>query len=444
MFMVLEPIKTPLKDIGLARDENGKLWIRHSHFGVSLGYNKYLSLSDKSSTYICKCIKEFKAVRNIDGQNWLDLNLVVERVLPKFINNYLEYLRYRQSRYKSGANGHLTDAKTVSIILKERLSMYYSNKNIVNWRKGELGELIVADFSKKNGNHIRKPYPDYSSGATVFDFILTDINGNDILLEVKTQKAMLFGATQTPTYSFPCAVIDKYLTYAEAREVPAALAVVDPEAKKIFVGDLNKLNTQSYCDGYSFPLERDNETLDTDFRYFNQKQFNQVADIPPCKELSELRNLFGLPDESEPASVIVDSPKSKADEQPVEQFDSDVDPFEDHAEIEHVEDVQEAPPVDNTPPSDTTLTEDEQQKLSFAIAAEMDLQKYLLLVEEYICDFNTYMQGSPRVKETLNRNTKIGKLYDVFCEMHSCCIDIKNFFSEYKKNKRRLSDVQKS
>ena len=116
-------IKTPLADI-VTTTYQGKILIKQNTLTVAMGLSKDISPTDSR---LGKYINAFNAVTKIKSVRWLDVQKVVEGILPQFLNGYLGEIRGSPSRQQFCKNTPtfiFQNTKAVLDILKENFSMH--------------------------------------------------------------------------------------------------------------------------------------------------------------------------------------------------------------------------------------------------------------------------------------------------------------------------------
>lgn len=296
-FEKLLPIDTPLCSIARLRVE-GRVLVKQNDLTVAMGYNKWLSRSAKRGSGFGKYLKD-NIVEKVRGTNYIDQQILVEGVLPDFLNHFYGLINGQPSRLKL-FNGRVPEeiynqTKTVYEILKGELEMCY-DENSLEAKKGKVGERVVHNQIEYEGYEAQAhPFP-FPSGASTVDFAALKDSLIKFFAEAKVQRAFPFGAEYALCYSFPIDKIMDYVAFSKEHNAPVYLYVVDPIAGKTYYEDITKLLTSQTFGRLDFPHTFNSDKLGNCYR-FHQKQFSKNFPIQN-DDLFELCNLFELKQES--------------------------------------------------------------------------------------------------------------------------------------------------
>lgn len=292
-FEQIDTIQTPLAEIALLKDdERGALWIKQNQLTVAMGYNKYLS---KTHSRLGQFIMNAGALKKAGKVNMLNLQKVVEHVLPLYLKGFFGTLHGQPSRrqfFNNEPNTIYHHTVQLLEVLRGKLDMCY-DPNSLAVKKGALGEKIAKKcLEQLSGHALEKPNDTFTSGASIVDFVSHHANG-DIYYEVKTQIAYPYGIEKAMLYSFPTSRINAYKKYAEEHDVDIMLVIVDPSDGYIYEAPLDVLEELTTIDARQYPFDKYNEALGGEFHYWHREQFSRLIEISP-DELAELQKLFGI------------------------------------------------------------------------------------------------------------------------------------------------------
>lgn len=166
-------------------------------------------------------------------------------------------------------------------------------------KKGNCAEDIIQRHYENEGCDVEK-YPNpYSSGGSLFDFLVTFSDGIKFYVEAKAQIAFLYSPEKIPCYCFPKKRIDTYVTTAAEEGISAKLEVADPEIGWCVGGLLDSLLRERKIEGRTFPAVSFNNGLGALCYYFPRCHFD-FHYVIPRNDLIDFRKLYRLEDKPLP------------------------------------------------------------------------------------------------------------------------------------------------
>ena len=176
-------------------------------------------------------------------------------------------------------------------------------------QKGKLGEEIVRRFYEQRGAAVCRPDGIEDNDASLIDFHIepsSDGTVEEHLAEVKVRNVMSYAFGRYLCYTIPVSQAEMYKQYANDRNLPVFLWIVDPKAGKMYCGELAPwgLEATVSVDGKDFPF--DQQTKCGNMRFYHRRQFVEFSlDTRDIIKFEELQASF------EPNFIVSDAPQTE-------------------------------------------------------------------------------------------------------------------------------------
>lgn len=282
-------IETPLFNIE-ATTHNGRLLIKQNTLTQAMGLNKFLS---PTCSRLGQFINNSNALIWIKNVRWLDAQIVVEKILPQYLNGFLYEIRGSPSRQQFCKNDPVFISKstmTVLAILKETIMAY--DENSPQTKKGNIGEEIYCDYMKGLGYFV-----DHMKNYRVYDVDFFCSKGNQrIYSEVKAFDSFILDGQ--PVFKIKEKIVDRAYGYAENQGIDSELIFTDGVSGRMYMDFINALlapyelklpnGTTSI---YPKKIKIDNEDGSFDMGYaFHFHQFKSCVRLS-TEQIDKLRSI---------------------------------------------------------------------------------------------------------------------------------------------------------